>query len=536
MVIGKLLETEYNDFYKEYLKKSLDDISNISGGYFSKDNTDKDEKIQQEINEILHDKEALLSLDNPRRFIFSKWTLREGWDNPNVFQICKLRSSGSVTSKLQEVGRGLRLPVNEYMARVKDEYFDLNYYVDFTENDFVDSLVNEINQKSDKGWPEDPPKLTQNMIDDIVHVYDITEEYLLADLDSQSIIERSNKFKDGGYSKLQDLYPIHSTLNKGKIRNANTKQSKITIRQAKYQELRALWESINQKVVLEYGADEKTFRSLLKGYFQNNLEKFKPQGISTTIQKIKFNNAAAYYQESVNPDNILPISTMAYREFLTKLAIAISVNIETVHRVFTSLKDDFNVNDYANEQTVRIIKNEFNKYLLDNSIEAFSIRYKHISNTVHPTKLTNRQGDVLAEISASDVGVSHGDDRVADNYLFEELFYDSNLEKDNILENIEEITVFTKIPKNSIKIPVVGGFSYSPDFAYVVKDQKGKQSLHLIVETKGKDKRDLSSNEQKKIEHAERFFSSIGNDISVKFETQFQGNKIVDILKKAMKE
>ena len=89
-----------------------------------------------------------MSLDNPRRFIFSKWTLREGWDNPNIFQICKLRSSGSEISKLQEVGRGLRLPVNEYGNRVKDEQFYLNYFVDFTESRFVDDLVKEINDKS----------------------------------------------------------------------------------------------------------------------------------------------------------------------------------------------------------------------------------------------------------------------------------------------------------------------------------------------------------------------------------------------------
>lgn len=82
-----------------------------------------------------------MSLDNPRRFIFSKWTLREGWDNPNVFQICKLRSSGSTTSKLQEVGRGLRLPVNEYMCRVKDRNFTLNYYVDFTEKILLTHLL-----------------------------------------------------------------------------------------------------------------------------------------------------------------------------------------------------------------------------------------------------------------------------------------------------------------------------------------------------------------------------------------------------------
>lgn len=125
------LAKETDPFYKQYLQRTIKDISLTHGGYFSKDNTGNDEKIEAEINEILHDKESLLSLDNPRRFIFSKWTLREGWDNPNVFQICKLRSSGSTTSKLQEVGRGLRLPVNEHMAREKTDDFRLNYYVDF---------------------------------------------------------------------------------------------------------------------------------------------------------------------------------------------------------------------------------------------------------------------------------------------------------------------------------------------------------------------------------------------------------------------
>lgn len=146
--VETLLKTEKNTFYKAYLEKTLEDISLTHAGYFSKDNSEKDEAIEKEINEILHDKQAMLDLDNPRRFIFSKWTLREGWDNPNVFQICKLRSSGSDISKLQEVGRGLRLPVNEYGNRVKDEQFYLNYFVDFTESDFVDQLVNEINEKS----------------------------------------------------------------------------------------------------------------------------------------------------------------------------------------------------------------------------------------------------------------------------------------------------------------------------------------------------------------------------------------------------
>jgi type III restriction enzyme len=186
-----LLKVEQDVYYKAFLEKSLTDISAIHGGYFSKDNSEKDEVIEKEINEILHDKQEMLSLENPRRFIFSKWTLREGWDNPNVFQICKLRSSGSEISKLQEVGRGLRLPVNEYGNRVKDEQFYLNYFVDFTESDFVDSLVNEINSKSGAiSMEQTPDKLSAEMIKKICELYETTEEDLLQVLDDNDVIKK----------------------------------------------------------------------------------------------------------------------------------------------------------------------------------------------------------------------------------------------------------------------------------------------------------------------------------------------------------
>ena len=99
--------------YKSYLEASLEDITKTNGGYFSEDNSSSEEDIQNEVDKILRDKEFLLNFHdehgnwNTMRFIFSKWTLKEGWDNPNVFQIVKLRSSGSEISKLQEVGRGL---------------------------------------------------------------------------------------------------------------------------------------------------------------------------------------------------------------------------------------------------------------------------------------------------------------------------------------------------------------------------------------------------------------------------------------------
>ena len=152
----------------------------------------------------MHDKEALLSLDNPRRFIFSKWTLREGWDNPNIFQICKLRSSGSETSKLQEVGRGLRLPVNEYMSRDKSKSHDLHYYVDFTEQDFIAKLVQEINDKSGVNFNSN--KLDDVLIQALLKAYSAfgnDDEMLLEALGDAGIIKRNNDFKEGALTSLK---------------------------------------------------------------------------------------------------------------------------------------------------------------------------------------------------------------------------------------------------------------------------------------------------------------------------------------------
>ena len=112
--------------YREYLEASAENISACHAGYFSQDNSVSDEAIANEIVDILHNKKGLISLRNAdgtyntRRFLFSKWTLKEGWDNPNVFTIAKLRSSGSENSKLQEVGRGLRLPVDENGNRISN--------------------------------------------------------------------------------------------------------------------------------------------------------------------------------------------------------------------------------------------------------------------------------------------------------------------------------------------------------------------------------------------------------------------------------
>lgn len=526
-----LLKTETNDFYKQYLEKTLEDISKTHGGYFSKDNSEKDEAIEKEINEILHDKQTMLDLNNPRRFVFSKWTLREGWDNPNVFQICKLRSSGSDISKLQEVGRGLRLPVNEYGSRVKDEQFYLNYFVDFTESDFVDTLVNEINEKSGAISIEDiPERLHDEMIRLICEKYTISEDDLLQKLDENNIIKRDNSFKENGFEYIKINYPlIFEGIHSNKICKATDETKKISIRCEKYTALQSLWESINKKVILEYKfGDENAFKALFVKFLKEQENNFEIEGMRERTAKIEIENNRAEVREyeRIYGNKTTPISTMKYSEFLKTLARALHINMKTLHQSFVD--SNVKINNYLNQSTIRIMKQKFDNYLMCNAINNFSIAYQEVSNTIHPTKFTDENGTVKKEISASDVGVLYSNDTVANNYFFDTLFYDSELEKENIKTNVKEVIVFTKIPKNSIKIPVAGGKSYSPDFAYVLKCNDGKQKLHFIIETKNVNgENSLREEENQKILHAQTFF---GDAVKIEFRTQFNNKKITELI------
>lgn len=113
------------------------------------------------------------------------------------------------------------------------------------------------------------------------------------------------------------------------------------------------------------------------------------------------------------------------------------------------------------------------------------------------------------------------------------MFYDSDLEKDNISKNIKEVVVFSKIPKNSIKIPVAWGKTYSPDFAYVLNFEWWEEKLYFVVETKNTTEEALREEEKQKIKHAEMFFN---NWIKIRFESQFQDEKISDLIKKIIED
>ncbi|WZQ59942.1 type III restriction-modification system endonuclease [Haemophilus influenzae] len=535
------LQTENDEFLRQYWQTALNDIAKTHGGYFSQDNSDKDDKIEQEVNEILHDKETLLSLANPRRFVFSKWTLREGWDNPNVFQICKLRSSGSETSKLQEVGRGLRLPVNEYMARVKDHAFFLNYFVDNSETDFVKKLTDEVNSAVVK--PIVFTALTDELIQKIQTAYpDVSKKQIrnqLADLTDDDDV-----FLENGFAETKKLFPkafeSSGNLKDGKIKRSGEKTEKVKMRIAKYDELKALWETINQKALLQYKInDEDEFLSLFIRYLKENADKFTATGIRTVQNKIRVDNGllSATETRSLNDEVFEPINTLNYREFLLKLSQTALIQMQTLHKAFFVLRDVLEISKFLNERTIYTIKAGFDRWLLLNSFNAFEVGFSRVGGSVHPTKFTDNQGNALAEVNASDLGTQFDSSSPLAEFLFESVFFDSELEHANITKNqVKEVIVFTKIPKNSIKIPVAGGGTYSPDFAYIIKTSSG-DTLNLIVESKNvPDDQSLRSEEQQKIKHAEKLFNLVASDTKIVFKTQFEKDEIVNVIKNAQKQ
>lgn len=138
-----------------YASLNLPPVEQVHGGYFAEDrtgwkdtsgNTQADEEVYEK---IMRDKERLLSLEEPLRFIFSHSALREGWDNPNVFQICTLNETRSEVKKRQEIGRGLRLPVRENGERSFDARINrLTVIANESYRDFAKALQTEIKEET----------------------------------------------------------------------------------------------------------------------------------------------------------------------------------------------------------------------------------------------------------------------------------------------------------------------------------------------------------------------------------------------------
>lgn len=526
--------------YREYLEATLSDISASHAGYFSQDNSDTDEEIAKEVNTILNGKKQLLSFRNSdgsyntTRFLFSKWTLKEGWDNPNVFTIAKLRSSGSENSKLQEVGRGLRLPVDENGNRISNEEFLLNYIVDFTEADFAQRLVDQINEELPQAISVSEEKIKQ-----VAEKQGKEPGALFAELLSKQYIDWQRNIIPDNKTAFFEEYPDFSAgVREGKIKDRNTdKRRTIKIRKAVYEEIKEFWERINQRYLLFYDAEldidlEKVALSL-----------FEKTGVFTDVvmssSRELIHSAGGNMVKSLGTGVQYTISNpIPYGLFLTRLMRGTNIPITTLHKAlvqYSKIHGSLS-EDKINEKSASAFCAEFHDWKIHNLQGRF--RYVKSSTPCGATALTYRDGTPRKEIAQGRIGTKIHPGSPSDKYLYDSFAYDSPLERDNLTSTIEEVVVYGKIPRSSIAIPTITGSMYSPDFMYVVKKASGEKELNLVVETKDVEGQSiLRGNEAAKIECARVFFEILSQEgYKVHFRTQISNKQVAQIIREVMRE
>lgn len=508
-------EKEYYEFLRATLQSLKSEHQDVYAGYFSEDRGNSDDDIQAEVDDILKNKEKLLSFKDSegkwitRRFLFSKWTLREGWDNPNVFVIAKLRTSGSEISKIQEVGRGLRLPVDETGHRLSQEEWPsrLSFLIGYDEQNFAEKLVGEINTDSPIKLNQD--ELTEDMIKLIVKAKQQTnpqfnENQLLDDLDEHNVITRSNQFKqyvdiDGkkisGYDALCYLYPEleqQTKVAKGKIRDKNSKDNaKIKLRKQNWQQLKNLWLQLAQRQMIKFDPSaNQDAETVARNVFNDNDNKiFVLQRQQIIHQEITTNDNVVSVRETQSDYNTEYL-TMNYGEFLKILASKTDLSVNLINnlmiRAITRLGNNTN---YINEKTLANLISTFNSRFNERIKTSYS--YESLDFAASTSIYNAEKQEFVNSVPASLLGVYQADSTSDQTYLYDRppLRYDSTDPELTILKRSysPKISVFGKLPKQAIKIPRFDNGTTTPDFIF--KIEHGNKPIYLVIETKAKNMR-----------------------------------------------
>lgn len=524
--------------YRAYLEASLADISACHAGYFSQDNSDSDENIAKEVDIILHGKKQLLSFKKPNgeyntlRFLFSKWTLKEGWDNPNVFTITKLRSSGSDISRLQEVGRGLRLPVDESGNRISNEEFQLNYIVDFAEADFAQRLVEQINNEIPHAV-----MITEERMHEVACKRGMTVANLFDILYSKGYIDWKRNINSEKRERFFDDYPEFVSGVKGdKIRDRNKARTKqVRIRADVYNEIRTLWETINQRYLLVYDTE-------LDDDLENTVAAIFEQGVFTDVvmsssREVIGSKDGQMITETASGVQYAVMRLLPYGEFLCRISKATNVPIEILHKGLILYRNKYGAikPEYINESSIAVFVRKFIEW--KNANIAGKFHYAKGSTVQEATALTYADGSPRDSIAQGRIGTKIKEGTPGKKYLYDTFAYDSGLELENITTaDIDEVVVYGKIPRCSIAIPTTTGGMYSPDFMYIVKKKNGDKELNIVIETKDVEGKDsLRGEEQIRISCAEVFFEELRKEgYDVRFHTQLGNKKMRQIINEVL--
>lgn len=573
-IVSKLDQT--SDYYK-FLQNDFDSENTLQvhKGYFSGDKGNADEKVKAGVDEILKDKKKLLSFESPTRFIFSIWALQEGWDNPNVFTICKLSNQGSEISKLQQIGRGLRICVNQNLQRntlknLNDdqEAFwkinNLDVVVSSKEHGFVEAIQNEILSNSflisetfteqeliktlkEKSGFDDDTIVT--LVDDVLK--DKKMIVRKAIVDGQKIYEKSPEFsailkeQNLPEEQVKAIESLFATDTNTYVQKADKKKEKkkVFIKATHLQEFQNLWNAINKNAfyVLETLTAEQESQLIqnIKTQIEAvNIEEILLQTIRAELNVNKIGEQGGITERLT--DTVSYKSKVDYLELVRTLSNNTKTPISFVVKIFNALSDDFKTKMLCNnpEQAQREISEIINKNLI--AMLKANIKYDGINGTGLPNVFKTEKGKTYLDTGSvgkfqKDIS---GDFNLKSKWVFEEVIeYDSDFELEIVEQDpdIDSIEIFGKLPRLKIKTPLG---DYNPDFCYAIKSTEGNK-IFLVVEAKGyKSSTEIPVDEKGKIDFAKKYFEALGEyykdqNIKISFKERINKTQLAALINNA---
>ena len=533
--------TLFDEEYNKYLYRF--NPQDVHKGYFSIDKktgrtidskAEKKTGLSDDISAyelILKNKERLLSFEEPTRFIFSHSALREGWDNPNVFQICTLRHSNSTTTKRQEVGRGLRLCVDRHGVRMDAEQLGedvhevnkLTIIANESYSDFTNSLQRETREVlRDRAMKATSAYFCGKQIKQGETLYTITESdasRIIVYLEDNGYIDDKNNItpayreavSNGTVAPLpQKLQPIaegvrrliNSIFDPKALDEMVVDDSKTTTPDNKLnenfdkEEFQALWKEINHQYVytVSYDSEELIQKSVI--YINKDLE----------VKKLRY----VMVEGTQNEDNVSEFGdTHSQSRELTDVCTS-TVKYDLVGDIAKGAR-------LTRRTVVAILKriNMDKLYLFKNNPEEFIRKVTAIIREQKSTMIVEHihynmtegkyENDIFTVKSKVEFDRAYESKKHITDYVFSDSKGERKFAED--LDESDEVVVYAKLPR-SFQIPTPVG-NYAPDWAIAMKRNDVKH-IFFVAETKGSmNSMELNAIERAKIECAEKLFNEM---------------------------
>ncbi|WRD81019.1 type III restriction-modification system endonuclease [Helicobacter pylori] len=552
-----LKKENLDENYRAYLERTKDNIQKVHGGYFAKSKKESDEA--QVIALILKEKEKLLSFESDLRFIFSQWALQEGWDNPNVMTICKLAPSHSNITKLQQIGRGLRLAVNDKGERITKEHADFDFVnelvviVPQVEGDFVGAIQQEISEHSLIKQAFSGEELEKSGIvkkgrygflletlEGLGFGEKTDDENFKLTLNQNEFLEKEpelEKLKDEKYLDFEKLKDFLKDRLVGhfRVRNKNERKTeKIKINKENFKKFETLWEGLNHQARIAYAIDsESLIDEIVKKIDSSFNVKSKIVSVTTHKKVETMGNDAkteSFEQKSA--------CVWSLHEFISTLSNKVKLSFKSVAKVLESIDENkFELIKKNEQESLRRLEELFLEIIYQNIKDKIS--YQMRETTIKDRKndaFYDEKGEIREFLDGS-LGVDKYEIKnssAQEKCLYENFMQvESEIEKDTIEEsNDTKIIVFGKLPR--VKIPIGLNQTYSPDFGYVVENNDKK--VLLVVETKGvENESELREEEKRKISTAKKFFEALKKQgVNIEYKTKIKKDQLSALINEVL--